>query len=64
MGLEVLPEVEEFECSRVGVGVQQRLNKQIGLMQTLFQSAVVKKELSQKAKPSMYKSVMVMKYGQ
>lgn len=60
VGKETLPQVEEYldACSRVREKIEREIDKQIGVacavMRTLHRSAVVKRELKQKAKLSIY----------
>ena len=73
VGDEILPQVEEFKC--LGVlftsegRMEREINRRIGaasaVMQTLHGSVVVKRELSRKAKLSIYQSILVpaLTYG-
>ncbi|TWW77544.1 hypothetical protein D4764_12G0009340 [Takifugu flavidus] len=70
---EILPQVEEFKYLRVlftSEGrMEQEINRRIGaasgVMRTLHRSVVVKRELSQKAKLSLYRSIFIptLTYG-
>uniref|UniRef100_A0A8C6KM13 Reverse transcriptase domain-containing protein n=1 Tax=Nothobranchius furzeri TaxID=105023 RepID=A0A8C6KM13_NOTFU len=70
---EVLPQVEEFTCLVVLFTSEgrrdQEINRRIGsssaVMRTLSRSVVVKRELSQKARLSIYRSIYVpiLTYG-
>ena len=73
VGSEVLPQVEEFKYLGVlftSDGRREReIDRQIGaasaVVQTLHRSVVVKRELSQKARLSVYRSIFVpnLTYG-
>ncbi|TWW74394.1 hypothetical protein D4764_14G0003970 [Takifugu flavidus] len=70
---EILPQVEEFKYLGVlftnGGRMEQEIDRRIGaasaVMWTLHRSVVVKRELSQKAKLSIYRSIFVptLTYG-
>ncbi|XP_061892442.1 uncharacterized protein LOC133642332 [Entelurus aequoreus] len=73
VGEETLPQVEEFKylgvLFRSGGRVDREIDRRIGaassVMRTLYRSVVVKKELSRKAKLSIYRSIYVpiLTYG-
>ena len=73
VGDEILPQVEEFKylgVSFTSEGTMEReIDRRIGaasaVMRTLYRSVVVKKELSRKAKLSIYRSIYVpaLTYG-
>ncbi|XP_061762964.1 retrovirus-related Pol polyprotein from type-2 retrotransposable element R2DM isoform X1 [Nerophis ophidion] len=73
VGEETLPQVEEFKYLGVlftsGGRVDREIDRRIGaassVMRTLYRSVVVKKELSRKAKLSIYRSIYVpiLTYG-
>ncbi|KAK3575378.1 hypothetical protein QTP86_025782 [Hemibagrus guttatus] len=72
-GGEVLPQVEEFKYlgvlftseGRMDREVDRRIGAAAAVMRSMYQSVVVKKELSQKAKLSIYQSIYVptLTYG-
>ncbi|KAK3557561.1 hypothetical protein QTP70_030492 [Hemibagrus guttatus] len=65
VGGEVLPQVEEFKHLRVLFTSEGRMDREIdrrigaaaAVMRSMYRSVVVKKELSQKAKLSIYQSI-------
>ncbi|KAK3517314.1 hypothetical protein QTP70_002959 [Hemibagrus guttatus] len=63
VGGELLPQVEEFKYLGVLFTSEGRMDheidRQIGAAAAVMRSVVVKKELSQKAKPSIYQSIYV-----
>ncbi|KAK3517255.1 hypothetical protein QTP70_001470 [Hemibagrus guttatus] len=73
VGGEVLPQVEEFKYLGVLFMSEGRMDREIDrrigaaaiVMRSMYQSVVVKKELSQKAKLSIYQSIYVptLTYG-
>ncbi|KAK3516360.1 hypothetical protein QTP70_009415 [Hemibagrus guttatus] len=73
IGGEVLPQVEEFKYLRVLFMSEGRMDREIdrrigaaaAVMQSMYRSVVVKKELSRKAKLSIYQSIYVptLTYG-
>ncbi|KAK3524108.1 hypothetical protein QTP70_017990 [Hemibagrus guttatus] len=73
VGGEVLPQVEEFKYLGVLFTIEGRMDceidRQIGaaaaVMRSMYRSVVVKKELSRKAKLSIYQSIYVptLTYG-
>ncbi|TWW73181.1 hypothetical protein D4764_15G0005750 [Takifugu flavidus] len=73
VGEEVLPQVEEFKYlgilftseGRMERGIDRRIGAASAVMRALNQSVVVKKELSRKAKLSIYRSIYipVLTYG-
>ncbi|XP_061737225.1 uncharacterized protein LOC133539140 isoform X2 [Nerophis ophidion] len=76
VGEETLPQVEEFKYlgvlftseGRVDREIDRRIGAASSVMRTLYRSVVVKKELSRKAKLSIYRSIyvpilMVMSFG-
>ncbi|KAK3510136.1 hypothetical protein QTP70_026851 [Hemibagrus guttatus] len=73
VGGEFLPQVEEFKYLGVLFTSEGRMDREIdrwigavaAVMQSMYQSVVVKKELSQKAKLSIYQSIYVptLTYG-
>ncbi|KAK3515281.1 hypothetical protein QTP70_013483 [Hemibagrus guttatus] len=73
VGGEILPQVEEFKYLRVLFTSEGRMDREIdrrigaaaAVMRSMYQSVVVKKELSRKAKLSMYQSIYVptLTYG-
>ncbi|KAK3530107.1 hypothetical protein QTP86_014770 [Hemibagrus guttatus] len=73
VGGEVLPQVEEFKYlgvlftseGRMDREIDRRIGAAAAVMRSMYQSVVVKKELSQKAKLSIYQSIYVptLTYG-
>ena len=69
VGDEILPQVEEFKYLGVLFTIEGRMERRIGaapaVMRTLHGSVVVKRELSRKAKLSIYQSIYVpaLTYG-
>ncbi|KAK3524458.1 hypothetical protein QTP70_029309 [Hemibagrus guttatus] len=73
VGVEVLPQVEEFKYLGVLFTREGRMDREIdtrigaaaAVMRSMYQSVVVKKELSRKAKLSIYQSIYVptLTYG-
>ncbi|KAK3530818.1 hypothetical protein QTP70_002852 [Hemibagrus guttatus] len=73
VGGEVLPQVEEFKClgvlftseGRMDREIDRRIRAAAAVMRSMYRSVVVKKELSRKAKPSIYQSIYVptLTYG-
>ncbi|KAK3548037.1 hypothetical protein QTP70_003054 [Hemibagrus guttatus] len=73
VGGELLPQVEEFKYLRVLFTSEGRMDREIdrwigavaAVMRSMYRSVVVKKELSQKAKLSIYQSIYVptLTYG-
>ncbi|KAK3509992.1 hypothetical protein QTP70_024336, partial [Hemibagrus guttatus] len=73
VGGEVLPQVEEFKYlgvlftseGRMDHEIDRRISAAAAVMQSMYRSVVVKKELSQKAKLSIYQSIYVptLTYG-
>ncbi|XP_061735811.1 si:dkey-100n23.5 isoform X4 [Nerophis ophidion] len=73
VGEETLPQVEEFKYlgvlftseGRVDREIDRRIGAASSVMRTLYRSVVVKKELSRKAKLSIYRSIYVpiLTYG-
>ncbi|KAK3557834.1 hypothetical protein QTP86_003172 [Hemibagrus guttatus] len=73
VGGEVLPQVEEFKYLRVLFTSEGRMDREIdrrigaaaAVMRSMYRSVVVKKELSRKAKLSIYQSIYVptLTYG-
>ncbi|KAK3540973.1 hypothetical protein QTP86_007687 [Hemibagrus guttatus] len=69
VGGEVLPQVEEFKYLGVLFTSEGRMDREIGaaatVMRSMYRSVVVKKELSWKAKLSIYQSIYVptLTYG-
>ncbi|KAK3541996.1 hypothetical protein QTP86_009836 [Hemibagrus guttatus] len=73
VGGEVLPQVKEFKYLGVLFTSEGRMDREIdrrvgaaaALMRSMYRSVVVKKELSRKAKPSIYQSIYVptLTYG-
>ncbi|KAK3516276.1 hypothetical protein QTP70_008643 [Hemibagrus guttatus] len=73
VGGEVLPQVEEFKYLGVLFTSEGRMDREIdrrvgaaaAVMRSMYWSVVVKKELSRKAKPSIYQSIYVptLTYG-
>ncbi|KAK3515853.1 hypothetical protein QTP70_034764, partial [Hemibagrus guttatus] len=73
VGGEVLPQVEEFKYLRVlftsegrmDCEIDRRIDAAAAVMQSMYQSVVVKKELSRKVKLSIYQSIYVptLTYG-
>ncbi|KAK3506693.1 hypothetical protein QTP70_015431 [Hemibagrus guttatus] len=73
VGGEVLPQVEEFKYlgvlftseGRMDHEIDRRIDAAAAVMQSMYRSVVVKKELSQKAKLSIYQSIYVptLTYG-
>ncbi|KAK3510343.1 hypothetical protein QTP70_004929 [Hemibagrus guttatus] len=73
VGGEVLPQVEEFKYLRVLFTSEGRMDREIdrrigaaaAVMRSMYQSVVVKKELSRKAKLFIYQSIYVptLTYG-
>nr|XP_049580440.1 charged multivesicular body protein 1a isoform X2 [Syngnathus scovelli] len=67
IGDEILPQVEEFKYLGVLFTIEGRMEREIdrrigaasAVMRTLYRSVVVKRELSQKAKLSIYRSIYV-----
>ncbi|KAK3521204.1 hypothetical protein QTP70_001064 [Hemibagrus guttatus] len=68
VGGEVLPQVEEFKYLGVLFTSEGRMDREIdrrigavaAVMRSMYRSVVVKKELSQKAKLSIYQSIYVL----
>ncbi|KAK3531087.1 hypothetical protein QTP70_010370 [Hemibagrus guttatus] len=62
VGGEVLPQVEEFKYLSK---IDRRISAAAAVMRSMYRSVVVKKELSQKAKLSIYQSIYVptLTYG-
>ncbi|TWW73564.1 hypothetical protein D4764_15G0009580 [Takifugu flavidus] len=71
VGEEVLPQVEEFKYlgilftneGRMEREIDRRIGAASAVMQALNRSVMVKKELSRKAKLSIYWSIYVLTYG-
>uniref|UniRef100_A0A3P8VZB6 Spliceosome associated factor 3, U4/U6 recycling protein n=1 Tax=Cynoglossus semilaevis TaxID=244447 RepID=A0A3P8VZB6_CYNSE len=73
VGDEVLPQVEEFKYlgvlftsdGRIEREIDRRIGAAAAVMRSLYRSVVVKKELSRKAKRSIYRSIYVptLTYG-
>ncbi|KAK3525927.1 hypothetical protein QTP70_010995 [Hemibagrus guttatus] len=73
VGGEVLPQVEEFKYlgvlftseGRMDCEIDRRIGAAAAVMRSMYQSVVVKKELSRKAKLSIYQSIYVptLTYG-
>ncbi|KAK3571512.1 hypothetical protein QTP86_012861 [Hemibagrus guttatus] len=73
VGGEVLPQVEQFKYlgvlftseGRMDREIDRRIGAAAAVMRSMYQSVVVKKELSQKAKLSIYQSIYVptLTYG-
>ncbi|KAK3541273.1 hypothetical protein QTP86_019410, partial [Hemibagrus guttatus] len=73
VGGELLPQVEEFKYlgvlftseGRMDHEIDRRIGAVAAVMQSMYRSALVKKELSQKAKLSIYQSIYVptLTYG-
>ncbi|XP_061618152.1 uncharacterized protein LOC133471975 [Phyllopteryx taeniolatus] len=73
VGDEILPQVEEFKYlgvlftseGRMEWEIDRRIGAASAVMRTLYRSVVVKKELSRKAKLSIYRSIFVptLTYG-
>ncbi|KAL0194436.1 hypothetical protein M9458_012732, partial [Cirrhinus mrigala] len=65
VGGESLPQVEEFNEGRMEREIDRRIGAASAVMRSLYQSVVVKKELSCKAKLSIYRSIYVptLTYG-
>ncbi|KAK3568661.1 hypothetical protein QTP86_011459 [Hemibagrus guttatus] len=67
VGVEVLPQVEEFKYlgvlftseGRMDREIDRRIGAAAAVMRSMYRSVVVKKELSQKAKLSIYQSIYV-----
>ncbi|KAK3567833.1 hypothetical protein QTP86_027230 [Hemibagrus guttatus] len=74
VGGEVLPQVEEFKYlgvlftseGRMDREIDRRISTAAAVMRSMYRSVVVKKELSRKAKLSIYQSIYVptLTYGQ
>ncbi|KAK3530739.1 hypothetical protein QTP70_000755 [Hemibagrus guttatus] len=73
VGGELLPQVEEFKYlgvlftseGRIDREIDRRIGAVAAVMRSMYQSVVVKKELSQKAKLSIYQSIYIptLTYG-
>ncbi|KAK3548003.1 hypothetical protein QTP70_001912 [Hemibagrus guttatus] len=73
VGGEVLPQVEEFKYlgvlftseGRMGREIDRRIGAAAAVMRSMYRSVVVKKELSRKAKLSIYQSIYIptLTYG-
>ncbi|KAK3566901.1 hypothetical protein QTP86_004752 [Hemibagrus guttatus] len=73
VGGEVLPQVEEFKYlgvlftseGRMDREIDRRIGAAAAVMRSMYRSVVVKKELSRKAKLSIYQSIYVptLTYG-
>ncbi|KAK0148447.1 putative uncharacterized transposon-derived protein F52C9.6 [Merluccius polli] len=65
VGDEILPQVEEFNEGRMEREIDRRIGAASAVMRTLHGSVVVKRELSRKAKLSIYQSIYVpaLTYG-
>ncbi|KAL0161456.1 hypothetical protein M9458_045181, partial [Cirrhinus mrigala] len=65
VGGESLPQVEEFNEGRMEREIDRRIGAASAVMRSLYRSVVVKKELSYKAKLSIYRSIYVptLTYG-
>ncbi|KAL0186471.1 hypothetical protein M9458_018141, partial [Cirrhinus mrigala] len=65
VGGESLPQVEEFNEGRMEREIDRRIGATSAVMRSLYRSVVVKKELSCKAKLSIYRSIYVptLTYG-
>ncbi|KAK3528887.1 hypothetical protein QTP70_012061 [Hemibagrus guttatus] len=70
VGGEVLPQVEEFKYlgvlftseGRMDREIDRRIGAAAAVMRSMYRSVVVKKELSQKAKLSIYQSIYEMSF--
>ncbi|KAL0184943.1 hypothetical protein M9458_020639, partial [Cirrhinus mrigala] len=65
VGVESLPQVEEFNEGRMEREIDRRIGAASAVTRSLYRSVVVKKELSCKAKLSIYRSIYVptLTYG-
>ncbi|KAK3565231.1 hypothetical protein QTP86_001041 [Hemibagrus guttatus] len=73
VGEELLPQVEEFKClgvlftseGRMDREIDRRIGAAAAVMRSMYRSVVMKKELSRKAKLSIYQSIYVptLTYG-